>query len=556
VGTGKRPSAFYLLCSSAVVLFVTDSIYGWIVLHGTYNNGTGYLEGGWGLFYLLWGAAALHPAMKELDEPHREQLEVDPQQSRRRLYLVAAASLLSPSVQLIQALRNVSFHSDVAVVATCTIALFILVMIRLNWVMVDINEHKRTERQLRQTENKYRTLVEGLPAVVYIAEFGEDGAWSYISPQIESVLGFSQDEWMSGARLWRDRIVPQDRQAALDAEQQLLRGDRHMQCEYRIVGRDGEMIWIREEAEPLLDDAGTPVYMQGVMYDITQQKQAEERLVTALETEKEASARMRALHEMHNSFLQAVSHDLRTPLTTILAGSLTLARDEGAIPPAEGKELLGRMAANAQKLHRLLTNLLDLDRMSRGIVEPNRHMVDLTALVAGVLTEIEAESRPITMATTGPVFADVDAAHCERIVENLVTNAIRYTPPGTQIWCSVVDVGDGALLTVEDAGPGVPEDLREAIFEPFRQGSETIKHSPGVGVGLSLVARFAELHRGRAWVEERPGGGASFKVHLPHFAAAVSPEAKPQGAADPFAALVAEDDRDGFTGDAVSAASA
>src|SRR5207249_1506702 len=88
VGTGKRPSAFYLLCSSAVVLFVTDSIYGWIVLHGTYNNGTGYLEGGWGLFYLLWGAAALHPAMKELDEPHREQLEVDPQQSRRRLYLV------------------------------------------------------------------------------------------------------------------------------------------------------------------------------------------------------------------------------------------------------------------------------------------------------------------------------------------------------------------------------------------------------------------------------------------------------------------------------------
>src|SRR5207247_2462659 len=182
------------------------------------------------------------------------------------------------------------------------------------------------------------------------------------------------------------------------------------------------------------------------------------------------------------------------------------------------------MAANAQKLHRLLTNLLDLDRMSRGIVEPNRDMVDMTRLIAGVLDEIDAETHPISLTTTAPVFADVDAAHCERIVENLVTNAVRYTPPGTPIWVSVADVGDGALLTVEDAGPGVSEDLRDVIFEPFRQGSETIKHSPGVGVGLSLVARFAELHRGRAWVEERDRGGASFKVHLPHFAASVSPE--------------------------------
>jgi PAS domain S-box-containing protein len=551
VGAGRRPAAFSLLTFSVVTLFVTDAIYGWIVLHGTYNNATGYLEGGWGLFYLLWGAAALHPTMLQLDKPQEDRLELDPRQSRRRLYMVAAASLLSPSVQLIQALRNESFHSDVAVVASCTIALFVLVVIRLNGVMVDINEHRRTERQLRETENKYRTLVEGLPAVVYIAEFGEDGAWSYISPQIESVLGFSADEWMSGARLWRDRILPEDRQIALDAEQQLLAGDRHMQCEYRIAGRDERVIWIREEAEPLMNDVGSPVYMQGVMYDITEQKQAEARLVTALEREKEASSRLRALHEMQNSFLQAVSHDLRTPLTTILGGALILARDEGAIPPAEAKELLGRMAANAQKLHRLLTNLLDLDRMSRGIVEPNRDMVDLTRLVAGVLNEIEAENHPITITTTAPVFADVDAAHCERIVENLVTNAVRYTPSGTPIWISVVDVGDGALLTVEDAGPGVPEELREAIFEPFRQGGETIKHSPGVGVGLSLVARFAELHRGRVWVEERSGGGASFKVHLPHFAASVSPESE--------SALLPSDDEsalDSADGELPAAASA
>ena len=105
-------------------------------------------------------------------------------------------------------------------------------LIRLNGVMVDISEYRRTERQLKETENKYRMLVEGMPAVVYIADFGEDGPWRYISPQLETVLGFSRDEWMSGAKVWRDHIVPEDRQRALDAELSLLQGER-MRCEYQ-----------------------------------------------------------------------------------------------------------------------------------------------------------------------------------------------------------------------------------------------------------------------------------------------------------------------------------
>jgi PAS domain S-box-containing protein len=421
---------------------------------------------------------------------------------------------------LTEALRQKFTFDDFAVLASCTIVVFVLVLIRLNRVMVDINQHRRTERQLRETENKYRTLVEGLPAVVYIAEFGEEGNLTYISPQVGSVLGFSPAQLMSGARLWRDRIFPEDRQRALDAERQFVLGERHMHREYRISAADGRVIWIREEAEPLRNDSGGPQYMQGVMYDITEQKQAEERLVRALETEKQASSRIRALHEMQNSFLQAVSHELRTPLTSILAGSLMLARDEGAIPPTQAKELLGRMAANAQKLNRLLTNLLDVDRMSRGFVEPHRAMVDLTRLTASVLKDLSADKHPITLTTDHPVPASVDAAHIERIIENLVSNAVRYTPAGTPIWVSVEDVGDGVLLTVEDAGAGVAEDLREEIFQPFRQGNETVPHSPGVGIGLSLVAQFAALHDGRAWVEDREGGGASFKVYLPHFGGA------------------------------------
>ncbi|MFB3737622.1 MAG: ATP-binding protein [Candidatus Velamenicoccus archaeovorus] len=510
VGSGKRSSAFYLMIAAVVVLFVTDSIYGWIVLHGAYDNTTGYLEGGWGMFYLLWGAAALHPSMRQLDEP---SAEAEPGHPRRRLLILAAASVVAPLVNIVQSLRGDTI--DVPVVSAAGSVIFVLVLVRLNRLMVDVGEYRRTARALREAEAKYRSLVEGLPAVVYIAEFGEDGSWVYISPQIESILGFTPHEFTSASKLWRERIVPEDREEALAAELRVLRGEDRLQCEYRIRSKDGRLLWIREEADAVHDENGQPIYLQGVMYDITELKQAEEQLVRSLEAEKEASARVRALHEMQNSFLQAVSHDLRTPLTNILGHAITLQRDDLDLSDVEARDLIGRVAANARKLHRLVTDLLDLDRISRGVVEPKRDEIDATELVRNVLAETPTNEHPVELVTTTSVHAFVDVAQVERIVENLVSNAIRYTAPGTPVWISVHRHDEGVLLAVEDGGPGVPPELRESIFEPFRQGSQVVGHSPGVGIGLSLVARFAELHGGRAWVEEHPGGGASFKVFLP-----------------------------------------
>lgn len=508
VGRGRRSPAFYLLMGSLAVLFVTDSIYSWIVLHGGYDNTTGYLEGGWGLFYLLLGAAALHPSMRLLDEPAAEH---EPKQPRRRLFILAAASLMAPTINLIQSIRGEAV--DVPIVAGAGAIMFVLVIVRLNGLMVDVTEYRRTARALAEAEAKYRSLVEGLPAVVYIAEFGEEGDWTYISPQIETVLGFTQEEFKA-ASVWRERIVPEDRERALRAEMSVLRGEGRLQCEYRIRGKDDQLIWIREEADAVLDGTGKPLYLQGVMYDITEMKRAEEQLVKALDTEKEASQRLRALHEMQNAFLQAVSHELRTPLTTIFGCARTLEEDGPTLSKDDTGDLVSMISANARKLHRLLTNLLDLDRMSRGIIEPNRELVDVTNVVATALEECRADSHPIHLTTRSSLQAEVDPAQVERIVENLVTNAIRYTAAGTPIWVSVIPSDGGVLLTVEDAGPGVPESLRETIFEPFQQGRELVSHSPGVGIGLSLVARFAELHGGRAWVEDREGGGASFKVLL------------------------------------------
>jgi two-component system sensor histidine kinase KdpD len=161
----------------------------------------------------------------------------------------------------------------------------------------------------------------------------------------------------------------------------------------------------------------------------------------------------------------------------------------------------------------LLSDLLDLDRLQRGIVSPQRRPTDIGALVRQAVDESDLMGNREIEIDADPVVVSVDPAKVERIIENLLANATRHTPAGTRLWIRVRAQDGGVLLAVEDEGPGVPEDLRDAVFEPFRQGPGQNTHSPGVG--LSLVGRFAELHGGRAWVEERPGGGASFKVFLP-----------------------------------------
>ena len=265
-----------------------------------------------------------------------------------------------------------------------------------------------------------------------------------------------------------------------------------------------------------------------VARDVTERRQAEQVLRAAFEREQAATEHLRSLDELKSAFLQAVSHDLRTPLASMLGIALTLERSRGALPTADIDDLHRRLSANARRLDRILRGLLDLDRLTRGLMEPRRERVDLGALVAAAVDQAQAD-----LVGDHPIFVDlasveiaIDSAKVERIVENLLVNASRHTPPGTPIWVRVDPRAPGALLTVADAGPGVPAEQRERIFQPFHRGSGATSYAPGSGVGLALVAQFAGLHGGRAWVEPRAGGGASFQVLLPD-AADVAPPADP-----------------------------
>jgi signal transduction histidine kinase/putative methionine-R-sulfoxide reductase with GAF domain len=374
-------------------------------------------------------------------------------------------------------------------------------------------------RHVRELE-RFHELAETLDAIFWEAE-PQTLAFTFLSRRASLVLGRETDTSEALPQRWGDHIVPDDRTRMTSTLRAAVAtpGD-DLDLEYRTPGREGETLWLRDIIHIAVDARGSPV-VRGLIVDVTEGKRAEQALrrseqkySEAFHREREATQRLRALDEMKNTFLEAVSHDLRTPLTSILGSAVTLEQSGMDIPHEDAIDLLRRIASNARKLERLLGDLLDLDRLQRGIITPQRRRIDVGALVRGAVREFEQLGGREVECGSDELIANVDPPKVERIVENLLSNASRHTSPDSRIWARVERREDGLLIVVEDEGVGVPDELKDAIFEPFRQGPGPASTSPGVGVGLSLVARFAELHGGRAWVEDRPGGGASFRVLL------------------------------------------
>ena len=379
---------------------------------------------------------------------------------------------------------------------------------------------KRSENDAateHDVELPYRSLVERVPAIVYVDPTGpEPTSPSYVSPFIETMLGYTPEVATGDAGWWARALHPDDRERVLAEWSRSDASGEPYAGEYRLLAADGRTVWIRDEAVLLRDHEGTPVHWQGVMMDISDAKAATEDLTRALDLERQATEDMRRADEIKTTFLTAVSHDIRTPLSAILGNALTLEEgDRLGITEEERKQLIHSLAAKARRLNTIVTDLLDTERLARGVVEPKLQEIAVGRLISLLVWDSESMAGRQVHVDTRAVSAWVDPQMISRIVENLLMNAARHTPSECQVWVKVLPEGDQVLIEVEDDGPGIPEQHRESIFEPFEHGPMTSVHNPGVGVGLSLVAKFAQLHGGRVWVEDREGGGASFRVLIP-----------------------------------------
>jgi len=231
--------------------------------------------------------------------------------------------------------------------------------------------------------------------------------------------------------------------------------------------------------------------------------QARRRAQLAAEEALEAEA-LRRSDAMKTAVLHAVSHDLRSPLTAIVAAASSLATPELQLSPADRRDLIATIRAEADRLDRVVGNLLDLSRLRSGVAAPHAELWTVDDLVYGaleqlgpggdrVVTELDADAPPV----------HVDAAQIERALVNLLDNAVKFSPPNTPVRVRVEARGNELLLHVEDAGPGVAAADREAVFEPFQRGGGD---TPGAGLGLAIARGFAQANSARVWSENGDGG--------------------------------------------------
>jgi signal transduction histidine kinase len=240
----------------------------------------------------------------------------------------------------------------------------------------------------------------------------------------------------------------------------------------------------------------------------------------ALVDEERAAARsmnraaqaLQEANEIKTTFMQAVAHDVRSPVSAIFGAAASLQTIGDELDPDDRERLVESLVGGSRRLLRILDDLLDLERLDLSKAELRYEEIDADRLLHEMSTESGlADNHPVIHESQGTV-ATVDRVVLERIAFNLATNISRHVPRGAPVWIKA-SARDGMLiLSFKDAGPGIPDEAKQRIFEAFERGVDS--SGAGFGMGLALVARFAALHGGRAWVEDRPGGGASFHVEL------------------------------------------
>jgi len=219
---------------------------------------------------------------------------------------------------------------------------------------------------------------------------------------------------------------------------------------------------------------------------------------------------------LRNTLLSGISHDLRTPLAVIAGSASSLAEGENLDEVAR-KELSQTIFDEAQRVSRLITNVLDMTRLESGEVSLNKQWIPLEEVVGSVLTRFQdrLEGHPVQVNLASELpLVPMDGVLIEQVLANLLDNAIKYTPPGTPIEISGSAGPDAVIVTVADEGPGLPPGDEERVFEKFYRARRE-RTQTGMGLGLPICRAIIVAHGGRIWAENRPPGGAVFRFELP-----------------------------------------
>ena len=395
----------------------------------------------------------------------------------------------------------------------------------------DITERKQAEEHLRESDSFLRQVIEASPSMIFVKD--RSGRFALVNGALARHYGTTSED-IIGKTDADFNANPTEVEHFLRYDRQVM--DTRNQVfieEESVTGADGERRWFATAKVPLVEPDGSCNRVLGVATDITERRQLQEDLETALRSAEEAKMAAEKANAAKDDFLAILSHELRTPLTPVVAGLALMERKH-----PELSQELSILSRNAGLEARLIDDLLDLTRIARGKFSLDRRLMDLRMVVERVAEtcRTEMDSRRIHYLVDieeSPHLVNGDASRLQQVLWNLVNNSMKFTPGGGCIGVRLYNEKDQVVLEVSDSGAGIEQQALRKIFNAFEQAGEgTVRKAGGLGLGLAISKRLVEIHDGDITAESAgKGKGSTFRVRLPrsepmttgveeHFAAA------------------------------------
>ncbi|MDZ7961286.1 MAG: PAS domain S-box protein [Aulosira sp. DedQUE10] len=390
----------------------------------------------------------------------------------------------------------------------------------------DISDRKQTELDLQASELSYRTLAENLPGIVYKLYPAENNTFVFFNDHLTTLFQLDPIEIANQGNLCpvNSLIVPEDRDRVIEVIQGAITNQQPFVVEYCIyIPATQEKRYLLEQGSTVTDDIGQALHIVGIIFDVTQIKQTEEKLRKINERLTIANAELARATRLKDEFLANMSHELRTPLNSILGLSEVLQERTYGNLTKQQHNALTTIQTNGQHLLELINDILDLAKIESGKLDLQMTPVSVHQLCRSTIPFIQQQAFKKQISFTLDVspdltYIELDERLIRQVLINLLTNAVKFTPKGGAVILKVQ--GNAAEQTLSfnviDTGIGIAPENIDQMFQPFVQiDSSLSRRYAGTGLGLALVRRIIELHKGSVTVRSTVGQGSQFTVVLP-----------------------------------------
>lgn len=387
-----------------------------------------------------------------------------------------------------------------------------------------------TKKEAREREKMFLALCDTLPfqmAYRIVVEPGKKAKFVYVSEGIEHISGLSREQIIDNADLLYQQIVPEDRARFHEVEDQAVKNLSAFEIEVRKRNSAGRLLWVHIRSFPTQLKNGTIIW-DGVEADITSYKRSEEAVKELLaknqillESERHARSESERSGRIKDEFLATLSHELRTPINAVLGWAQLIKR--GGLNPETTKKAIDIIERNAYSQSRLISDLLDMNRIMTGQVQLSSESIDVCEIALTAIESIkpDAEANGVAVKfytdSSVPLRIRGDSGKFQQMISNLLSNSLKFTPKGGNINLRVVQIGSEVELSIIDTGLGIKPDFLPFVFERFRQADPSFSRQyGGLGLGLAIVKQLVLMHEGtiRAY-SEGEGKGATFTLRFP-----------------------------------------